>query len=143
MRDPAIFGPFLGLMLLTLSVWLVMYARRLSFLFKNRIDYRTINTRDKAAGVVPEKISYASDNLKNLFEFPVLFYALCIYLYVIGSVDVLYLIAAWWFFIFRIVHSVIHCTSNVVPHRFGAYVLAAIGLWFMVVRASIQGFQSL
>jgi len=140
MHDPAIFAPFLGMMLLTLAVWLTMYTRRLSYLARNKIDYRTINTRDKAAGVVPEEISYASDNLKNLFEFPMLFYAICIYLYVSDSVDTLYLVAAWWFFLFRIVHSFIHCTSNVVPHRFGTYMISAIGLWFMVVRAALQGF---
>ena len=139
MQDPAIFAPFLGMMVLTFAVWLVMYARRLNYLSKNKIDYRTINTREKAAGLVPEEISYASDNLKNLFEFPVLFYALCIYLYITASVDTLYLAAAWWFFIFRIVHSYLHCTSNVVPHRFGVYMLSAIGLWFMVIRAAIQG----
>ena len=141
MQDPAIFGPFIGMMLLTFVVWLVMYARRLRYLFKNKIDYRTINTREKAAGLVPEQISYASDNLKNLFEFPVLFYALCLYLYISGSVDTMYLVAAWWFFGFRVVHSYIHCTSNVVPHRFGAYMLAAFALWFMVLRAAIQGFS--
>ena len=141
MQDPAIFGPFIGMMLLTFVVWLVMYARRLSYLFKNKIDYRAINTREKAAGLVPEQISYASDNLKNLFEFPVLFYALCLYLYVSGSVDTMYLVAAWWFFGFRVVHSYIHCTSNVVPHRFGTYMLAAFALWFMVLRAAIQGFS--
>lgn len=96
MQDPAIFAPFLGMMLLTLSVWLLMYTRRLSFLFKNnKIDYRTINTRDKAAGVLPEEISYASDNLKNLFEFPLLFYAICIYLFITASVDTPNLVAAW------------------------------------------------
>lgn len=139
MQDPAIFAPFLGMMLLTLAVWLTMYARRLSFLSKNKIDYRTINTREKAAGLAPEEMSYASDNLKNLFEFPVLFYAMCLYLYAIGAVDTLYLVAAWWFFGFRIVHSYLHCTSNVVPQRFAAYVVSAIGLWFMIVRAAIQG----
>ena len=141
MQDPAIFAPFLGMMLLTLAVWLDLYDRRLTFLSKHKVDYRTINTREKAAGQVPEQISYASDNLKTLFEFPALFYALCIYLYVSASVDTLYLIAAWWFFGFRIVHSYLHCTSNVVPHRFGVYIISAIGLWFMVIRAAIQGFS--
>ncbi len=140
MQDSAIFAPFIGMMLLTLAVWFYMYARRLSFLFANRIDYRKIDTPDKAAGVIPEKVACASYNLKNLFELPVLFYATCIYLYVSGSVDTLYLVAAWWFFILRIVHSYIHCTSNNVPQRFGAYAISAIGLWFIVVRAAIQGF---
>ena len=140
MQDSAIFAPFLGMMLLTLAVWLYMYAGRLSFLFANKIDYRKIDTPDKAAGVIPEKIAYASNNFKNLFELPVLFYATCIFLYVSGYVDTLYLVAAWWFFFFRIVHSYIHCTSNDVPQRFGAYTISAIGLWFIVVRAAIQGF---
>lgn len=141
MQDPAIFAPFFGVMLLTLAVWLYMYARRLSFLFVNRIDYRTIDTRDKAAAAIPEEITYASDNLKNLFELPVIFYAVCIYLYATGSVDTLYLVAAWWFFVFRIVHSYIHCTSNNVPQRFGAYIISAAALWFIVVRGAIQGFS--
>ena len=141
MQDPAIFAPFLGMMLLTLAVWLYMYTRRLSFLFANKIDYRKIDTPDKAVGVIPDEVAFSSNNLKNLFELPVLFYAICIYLYVIGAVDMPYLIAAWWFFVFRIVHSYVHCTSNVVPRRFGAYVISAAGLWFMVVRAGIQGFS--
>lgn len=140
MQDPAIFAPFLGMMLLTLTVWVVMYARRLSFLFANKIDYRSIDTPYKAARVIPEDVALSSDNLKNLFELPILFYAVCIYLYLSGRVDTLYLIAAWWFFVFRIVHSYIHCTSNIVPWRFGAYAVSAAGLWLMIVRAAVQGF---
>lgn len=140
MQDPAIFAPFFGTMLLTLVVWLYMYARRLTFLFTSDIDHRAIDTRAKAAGMVPDRISYASDNLKNLFELPVLFYAVCIYLYLSSSVDTLYLVAAWWFFFFRIVHSFVHCTTNNVPRRFIAYVISSAGLWLMVVRAAIQGF---
>ena len=79
MQDPAIFAPFLGLMLLTLAVWITMYTRRLSFLFGNKIDYRNINTPEKAAGVIPDEVAYASNNLKNLFELPLLFYSVCAY----------------------------------------------------------------
>lgn len=139
MQDPAIFAPFLGMMLLTLVVWLYMYTRRLIFLFRNRIDYREVDTPEKAAQVVPDEVAYASNNFKNLFELPVLFYATCIYLYVTGTVDTAYLIAAWWFFGFRIAHSYVQCTTNVVPRRFAAYIISAVGLWFMVVRAALQG----
>lgn len=138
MQGTAIFAPFIGMMVLTLAVFLYMYTKRLSFLYRNKIDTRKINTREKAAGLVPDELSYSSDNFKNLFELPLLFYAICIYLYVTGGVDKLYVAAAWWFLGFRIVHSLIHCTTNVVPHRFGAYMIAAAGLWFMVVRAAID-----
>lgn len=69
MQDTAIFAPFLGMMLLTFAVWLTMYARRLAFLSKNKIDYRTINTREKAAGLVPEEISYARTTSRTCSNF--------------------------------------------------------------------------
>ncbi len=130
--------PFFGVMLLTLVVWIYMYFRRTSFLLREKIDLRTVDTPEKAATVVPGTVSLASHNLKNLFELPVLFYAACLYLFVSDSVDRFYLAAAWWFFAFRIAHSFIHCTYNKVEHRFAAYMLAAIGLWTMVIRGALQ-----
>jgi hypothetical protein len=39
-------------------------------------------------------VSNPSDNLKNLFEIPVLFYALALYLFITNQVDVAYVTAA-------------------------------------------------
>jgi len=132
--------PFFGVMLLTLVVWTYMYFRRTSYLLREKIDLRTVDTPQKAATVVPGTVSLASHNLKNLFELPVLFYAVCLYLFVSDSVDRFYLATAWWFLAFRIVHSLIHCTYNKVEHRFAAYLLAAIGLWVMVIRGAMRVF---
>ena len=125
-------------MLLTLVVWIYMYFRRTSYLLREKIDLRSVDTPEKAATVVPGTVSLASHNLKNLFELPVLFYAVCLYLFVSDSVDRFYLAAAWWFFAFRIPHSLIHCTYNKVEHRFAAYMFAAIALWAMVIRGATQ-----
>jgi hypothetical protein len=65
----------------------------------------------------------------------VLFYALCLYLYVTSSAGSADVIAAWLFLVFRIVHSAIHCTVNIVIMRFAAYSAAALALWFMLGRA--------
>jgi hypothetical protein len=138
--NSAILQPFFGVMLLTLVVWIYMYIRRTSYLVQEKIDLRKVDTPEKAATVVPGTVSLASHNLKNLFELPVIFYAVCLYLFVSDSVDAFYLGAAWWFFAFRIVHSLIHCTYNKVEHRFTAYMLAAIAVWAMVVRAALQLF---
>jgi hypothetical protein len=54
------------------------------------------------------------DNLKNLFEFPVLLYALALYLFVAGRVDATYANAAQVFVEFRALHSVVHCTFDLV-----------------------------
>jgi hypothetical protein len=99
-------------------------------------------TPDKAAGYLPEEISYPSNNFKNLFELPVLFYALCLYLYVTATVESADVFAAWLFLLFRVIHSAIHCTVNIVMARFMAYSAAALALWFMLGRAIWRVFQA-
>jgi hypothetical protein len=49
-------------------------------------------------------------------------------------VDDWYLGAAWAFFAFRVLHSIVHCTFYFVPLRFWLYAVSAIALWFMVLR---------
>lgn len=117
-----------------------MYIRRIAYLRREAIDLQTVDTPEKATQVIPDRISQASRNLKNLFELPVLFYAVCLYLFISDSVDRVYLLAAWWFFAFRIVHSLIHCSYNKVEHRFAAYMLGAFAVWLMVIRAALQVF---
>jgi hypothetical protein len=134
----AIFIPFFGMMLLTVSVWLYMYARRLRFLSGNNVNPQRVATPARAAQVIPERVNYPSDNLKNLFELPVLFYAVCLYLYVTEQVDPFYLACAWTFLALRVVHSAIQCTINLVPARFAAYMLAALALWLMIGRGAWQ-----
>ena len=84
---------------------------------------------------LPVEVNYPANNLKNLFELPVLFYGLCLYLFVSGNVDPIYVGAAWSFFALRLLHSIVHSTRNVVILRFYCYAAGAIVLWFMLGRA--------
>ena len=136
MNQSDIFQPFLATMLLTLVVWVSMYGRRLPFIFSNGLDSKQM-TPAELARVSPPKVSNPSDNLKNLFELPTVFYAVVLYLYATNQVDSSYVAAAWGFFLFRVLHSVVHCTFNLIPLRFVLYVISAATLWFMVVRATI------
>jgi hypothetical protein len=63
-----------------------------------------------------------------------------LYLFVTAKVDETYLIAAWVFAGFRVLHSAVHCTVNIVMLRFWLYCIAALALWFMVVRAAWGAF---
>ena len=126
------------MMFLTLLVWVYMYVRRISFLLRDKVDLRKVDTPEKMTIVVPDNVALAAHNLKNLFELPVIFYAACLYLYATAIVDVAYLVAAWVFFGFRLLHSLIHCTSNIVIYRFLAYLASALALWFMVLRAAAE-----
>jgi len=130
-----IFGPFLAMMLLTFFVWVYMYVRRISFLVRNRIDPQDPGIAVKLS--LPA-VANPSDNFKNLFEVPVLFYALCLYLFVTSQVDATFVVAAWIFFAFRVLHSAVHCTVNIVLLRFYLYLFSTLSLWFMAGRAALR-----
>ena len=135
MNQSAIFQPFIATMLLTLVVWVYMYGRRLPFIFSSGLDPKQMTPQELALRSPPQ-VSNPSDNLKNLFELPTIFYAVVLYLYVTNQVDRGYLVAAWGFFLFRTLHSAVHCTFNFIPVRFVLYVISAVALWVMVIRAA-------
>jgi len=136
MDQAAIFQPFIATMILTMVVWAYMYGRRLPFIFSRGLDPKQM-TPLELARLSPPQVSNPSDNLKNLFELPTVFYAIVLYLYATAQVDATYMGAAWGFFLFRAMHSAVHCTFNFIPIRFVLYVISAGALWFMVVRAAI------
>jgi len=135
MTGDQIFGPFLAMMLLTAIVWVVMYVRRLRFVIGHRIHPQKLTIPEKGAAIIPEEINWSAYNFRNLFELPVLFYALCLYLYVSGSVDAVYVWCAWLYVGLRALHSLEHCTRNIVRRRFAVYMLSSIVLWTMLIRA--------
>lgn len=135
MSNEFILLPMLGMMVLTAVVWFVLYAKRIPAMRRAGKPAQAYTTPDVVVGALPEEVSYPANNFKNLFELPVLFYALCLYLYVTATVGVADVIAAWLFLVFRIVHSAIHCTVNIVMARFLTYCAAALALWFMLGRA--------
>jgi len=137
MHQTAIFAPFFATMLLTFVVWVYMYARRIPFIRSSGLTPGELAIPGRLAEISPAEISNPSDNLKNLFEIPVLFYALALYLYVTQQVDALYVAAAWIFVVFRMLHSAVHCTVNIVMLRFWLYFASTAAVWFMLFRAAL------
>ena len=140
MQGNEIFGPFFAMILLTLTVWIVMYVGRIRYSMANRINAQRLETPEKVVQVLPEEIQYPAYNLRNLLELPIIFYAMCLYLFVTANVDALYVIAAWSYVGLRAVHSVIQCTTNIVMRRFAVYMASSLVLWFMVFRAALGAF---
>ncbi|HEY6940845.1 MAPEG family protein [Dokdonella sp.] len=125
----AILWPAFALVALTLVVWVRMYYVRIGEMRRLHIDPQSVSTSaDAAARYVDTR---ASDNLRNLFELPVLFYAGVLVAHAIGATSDALLAVAWLFVALRVVHSFVHCGYNKVLHRFGAYVAGAIALWAM------------
>jgi hypothetical protein len=136
MKQEAIFSPFLAMVLLTIIVWVYMYSRRIAFITSHKIRPDDLAIPGKLAQIEPPSVSNPSDNFKNLFEVPVLFYALVLYLFVTKQVDILYVNTVWVFCGFRALHSVVHCTFNAVMLRFYLYLFATLAVWFIAIRAA-------
>lgn len=136
MTQQAIFGPFFATIFLTLLVWVYMYIRRISFIRSNKFSAKELSPT-VFAQLSPPEVANPSDNLKNLFEIPVLFYALVLYLFVTNQVDAVYVNAAWVFVVFRALHSAVHCTFNLIMLRFYFYLIATLAVWFIAIRAAL------
>src|SRR5215468_3962449 len=140
MAQHAIFGPFFATMFLTLVVWVYMYVRRIHFINSNKISPNDLAAPGVLARLSPSAVSNPSDNLKNLFEMPVLFYALTLYLFATDQADTGYVYAGWIFVAFRALHSAVHCTFNRVILRFYLYLVSTLALWFTAFRAALAYF---
>ena len=137
MNQLLILQPAAALFLLTGVVLIYMYARRLHFMFSHDVDPQSVATPELLSERLSKSVNNSSNNLKNLFELPVIFYALCAYLFITHQVDAVYVSAAWIFACLRMLHSLVHCTVNIVKVRFTFYMLSALVLLFMIVRFSI------
>ncbi len=140
MAPQAIFGPFFAMMILTLIVWVYMYVRRIHFITTSKLSPQDLAVPGELARQSPKAVANPADNFKNLFELPVLFYALTLYLFATGRADFTDVYAGWIFAAFRALHSAVHCTVNIVMLRFWFYAIATTALWFMVIRAALTCF---
>jgi hypothetical protein len=129
--------PAIALVAVTFVVWLGMYFTRLRYMRINRIDPNDVATRERAAKLL-EAVAGPSDNLRNLFELPVLFYLLIVLLFDTGHATANFVSAAWAFVALRTLHSAIHCTYNDVMHRFTVYAMSSLVLWGMWIAFALK-----
>jgi len=112
---------------LTFVVWVRMYAVRIGEMKRERIDPQRVASSAQAAALLRD--TRASDNFRNLFELPVLFYLAVAVILHSAAVTLPLLTLSWAFVALRVAHSAIHCSYNRVMHRFSAYIAGALSLW--------------
>ncbi len=107
-----IFMPMFFMVLLTFAVSLIGTIVR----FKNVLIDKNHSGSEMMKFSLPSSASeitkQADRNLTNLFEFPILFYAISIVLYVTGKVDSHFVLLAYWFVGLRVAHSFYHIFIN-------------------------------
>lgn len=137
--ETALFGPMLILMLLTFIVGVYMYRVRVAAARAQRMHPEKFK-RIETTSLLGEEACYPADNFKNLFELPVIFYALCLGLMVTGLVDQIQVWLAWLFVVSRVAHSLVQCTYNKVMTRMRIYLLGYFTLMAMTIEASLNFF---
>jgi hypothetical protein len=138
MNNELMLVPVVGMMLLTAVVWLYMFILRLGYMVRHKIDANDVAAPEQISALLPAAVNQPANNLKNLFELPVIFYAISIIIYASYSVDSFNIKAAVMFFVLRAGHSLVHCSFNHVGLRFALYIASSIVLWVMVIRFSMQ-----
>ena len=115
MPQDQIFFPMGALALLTFLVLTLIPIRRFRAGFAGRIvpdDFKFGESKN-----VPSDVSIPNRAYMNLLELPMLFYVLCLMLFVSGRIDAMFLNLAWSYVALRAIHSLIHVTYNNVYHR--------------------------
>jgi hypothetical protein len=134
-RAEAIFRPVCALALWTLAVLVLTGARRVRAVRTGRVKRGAFRLGESAE--VPEDVAIVNRNLMNLLEVPLLYYVVCLCLYVTHQVRPGLLMLAWVYAALRVLHTLIHVTTNNIMQRLTVFaisnfVLATIWIRFLM-----------
>jgi hypothetical protein len=124
--------PLAGMAGVVILVWLRLYHLRLSEMRRGRIDPQALALSTPKDSLL--KDTRASDNFRNLFELPVLFFAGVLTVVVAQIQDQTFLAMAWAYVGLRAAHSLVQCSYNRVMHRFAVYALSSLILFAFWIR---------
>ncbi len=132
--DKSILYPMFALAFWTFAILLLVPIVRFKAVFARQAkaeDFKLGETEN-----LPEYVRLPNRNYMNLLELPVLFYVICIIIFVTNCANQLNLYLAWGYFALRIIHSLIHLNGNNVRLRliaFGLSNVTLIALWVSVL----------
>ena len=136
MNQLDIFTPMCALVLLTFLIMLLIPVRRFRAAFAKEVTPDDFALGESSR--VPGHVALANRNYMNLLELPVLFYVLCLALFVTNEVTDTFEMMAWAYVIFRIAHSIVHVTYNNVYHRLACFAcsnITLLAMWILFVIA--------
>jgi hypothetical protein len=124
-----------------LGAWTFLVLLLIPFVRVRSVRRREIGPNDFKYGesaAVPPSVSIPNRNYMNLLELPMLFYVVCVVLYVTAGASRLAVLFAWAYVGLRVVHSLIHLTYNRVLHRLFAFTLSNVALVSLWVVAGVH-----
>jgi hypothetical protein len=122
---------------LVMMAW--MYATRFPAMWRKGISLKgRVGSKTGALdGVIEDHVQWKAHNYNHLMEQPTLFYAVALTLALIDQGDGINLYLAWAYVAFRILHSLVQATTNIVLHRLILFALSSVALLGLTVHAAI------
>ena len=136
MAPKLILFPLLAQIGLTLWVYVHLAIAKRRALALDQVDH---SRRALHADAWPDSVLQISNNLRNQFEAPVLFYVLVLVIWAIGAVNLFSMAVAWGFVLSRCVHAHEHLRRNYVPRRRAIFMVG----WGLLVVLLLQCLWSL
>ncbi|MFL6764966.1 MAG: MAPEG family protein [Sphingomicrobium sp.] len=139
MSHNPLLGPVVALVAWTLIMQIWMYATRLPAMRRSGISFKgRVGTRGGALeGVIPDEVNWKAHNYNHLLEQPTLFYAIVIALILMGFDAAINVYLAWAYVGFRIAHSLLQATMNIVFYRFLLFLGGSLCLLALTIHAAI------
>jgi hypothetical protein len=140
MEYSPILGPVVVLVAWSLLVMFWMVATRIPAMKRKGIDLRTARGGKPGVldGVLEEEVQWKAHNYIHLMEQPTLFYAICLALALMGAGWGINETLAWAYVIFRVGHSIVQGTVNIIRFRFLLFLLASLALVGLTVSAAME-----
>src|SRR5689334_8481389 len=119
MHPSPLLGPVVALVAWSIVMFIWMYAVRFREMKRAGISLRgRVGTRGGALeGVIPDQANWKAHNYNHLMEQPTIFYAIVLALVLMGFDHPINVYLAWGYVAFRVLHSIVQATVNVVTYR--------------------------
>ncbi len=128
MSIQAVLSPLFVLVTLTFVLLFWMVYLRTNALMSGEVRQGDVALRESNW---PPRVAQVANAFHNQLELPVLFYLLTVLSLITRHADWLFVILAWIFVALRLVHAVIHVTTNNLSQRGGVFIVSAIVLAIM------------
>ncbi len=137
MSPEDIFLPVIALILWTLVFTFFMGFYRVKSAKDGKVDPRAFKTYADTSSFT-DVMRKMSNHYDNLLMMPMLFYVICLMVYVTKTMDGFFIGCAWVYVALRFIHSFVHLGRNHPLHRFLPFGLSAIVLLIMLLRFGIK-----
>lgn len=115
-----------------------------------RVRTRAISTKEVRISQIalgqdawPKQVTQVSNTYVNLFEMPVLFFALIALALPLRQADLVIVLLSWVYVVLRYLHAGVYATSNDLRYRFGTFAASCLVLLAMWVYFALKLFLAI